>query len=125
MSPSLFVDRSRSRKPSESAAKETAPLDRSREKAGFNREEAKSNRQRAIFDASRAIWNRSPHFRNREKAARNRQRLARKRERYLFNRQRLVKDYRLFSSIEKERREIHHERFLVVGGTFSIHHERR
>jgi len=71
-SASFSLDWSRSRKMSESAAKEAAPLSGSREKTTMNREETKLNRWRDILEGWRAILNRRPYFLNRERAAMNR-----------------------------------------------------
>jgi hypothetical protein len=62
MAASFVMEGSRSRKLSESEAKETASLSGSREEAKLNREEATLNRQRAILDCWRAISNRQPYF---------------------------------------------------------------
>jgi hypothetical protein len=73
MSSSFLVNRLRSRKLSESAAKEGVLLFGSREKAKWNRqrangnrERAKLNRQRDILDRQRAFSNRLLYFLNRE-----------------------------------------------------------
>jgi hypothetical protein len=92
MPPSFLVESSRSRKVSESAAKEAVLPPVSREKTKMNRKEAIWNRERAIFDAERANWNRQLYFLNRERAVMNRSLLAMNRSRHILNRQLLAND---------------------------------
>jgi hypothetical protein len=89
---SFFVDRSRSRKLSESDAMEAAPLDGSRQRATLHREEAKLNREETILDRRRAISNRRPYFRSRGRTAMNRQSRANNPRRDILNRQLLAED---------------------------------
>jgi hypothetical protein len=108
---SLFVDRPRSGKTSESAAKERASIFGSRERDIENRERAILNRWRANLDGSGAIENRQPPFLDHEREIENRQALEKDRQRDFFNPQLLVKDSGLFFVGQEEQLRIHHERF--------------